>query len=130
MSKLIYLAGPLGTNSKCDSQVQFENVKRACEWAERIHHQYWGAPQYEPVRVYIPHLSWFHATMCGASFSRDFWLKLDEHWVRASDFLVRMPGDSTGADNEVRLANELNIPVIHADELYQALLALEQHLKK
>jgi hypothetical protein len=30
-----------------------------------------------------------------------------------SHAVLRLPGESTGADNEVKLANQLNIPVFH-----------------
>lgn len=40
------------------------------------------------------------------------WLEQDFPWVAASDIVLRLPGESTGADLEVELANELGIPVV------------------
>lgn len=39
------------------------------------------------------------------------WLKMDLVLLRKSDVLLRLPGESKGADVEVALARELNIPV-------------------
>ena len=42
----------------------------------------------------------------------EFWTTLDNEWVSACDVLLRMPGDSSGADAEVCLARSLGIPVV------------------
>lgn len=39
------------------------------------------------------------------------WMRLDFELVRRCDALVRLPGESTGADREVALAHELRLPV-------------------
>jgi hypothetical protein len=41
----------------------------------------------------------------------DTWLELDKLWVKACDCLLRMPGESSGADGEVEFAKENDIPV-------------------
>lgn len=49
------------------------------------------------------------------------WIKVDLEWVRSCDCLLRLEGESKGADKEVKLANELNIPVYYSfEELYEA----------
>ena len=46
------------------------------------------------------------------------WVKVDLEWVKVCDYLLRLPGESKGADGEVVLANELGIPVFYSiDEL-------------
>lgn len=39
------------------------------------------------------------------------WLELDLEWLPTCDALLRLPGESKGADTEVALARELGIPV-------------------
>jgi hypothetical protein len=41
------------------------------------------------------------------------WTKLDNEWVLACNCLLRLPGESTGADAEVALAKEHSIPVFY-----------------
>lgn len=46
------------------------------------------------------------------------WIKIDLEWVNVCDCVLRLPGESTGADGEVRFAEELNKPVFYnIDEL-------------
>jgi len=40
------------------------------------------------------------------------WMQIDFEIVRRVDVLLRLPGDSSGADREVALAKELGIPVV------------------
>lgn len=46
--------------------------------------------------------------------SHDAWLEADRPWVLASDAVLRLPGESTGADQEVAWAEEAGIPVYHS----------------
>lgn len=43
----------------------------------------------------------------------DEWLTWCLEWVKVCDVLLRLPGESAGADREVELAEELEIPVCH-----------------
>jgi len=43
--------------------------------------------------------------------SRDVWMEADLPWVAASDAVFRIPGESEGADTEVKYAYENGIPV-------------------
>ena len=46
------------------------------------------------------------------------WLRLDLDWVQSCDALLRLPGESEGADREVAEARRLGIPVFsRLDEL-------------
>ena len=42
------------------------------------------------------------------------WLELDKMWVKACDCLLRMPGESSGADGEVEFAQANDIPVFYS----------------
>jgi hypothetical protein len=41
----------------------------------------------------------------------ELWLEIDFAWVKKCDALIRLPGESSGADREVELARSLGIPV-------------------
>ena len=44
------------------------------------------------------------------------WTKLDLEWVEVCDILLRLPGESSGADNEVEFAKQLGIPIAYSIE--------------
>jgi hypothetical protein len=59
----------------------------------------------------VPHCThWWHAY-----YPNDYntWLELDLAWVEATDAVLRLSGDSRGADKEVALAKRLGIPVFY-----------------
>ena len=41
------------------------------------------------------------------------WVKLDLEWVKACNCVLRLEGESKGADIETEFANSLNIPVFY-----------------
>jgi hypothetical protein len=41
----------------------------------------------------------------------DFWLAYDELLIRRSDAVLRLPGESVGADREIAFADGLGMPV-------------------
>lgn len=46
------------------------------------------------------------------------WIKNDLHWLRVCDILLRLPGESAGADMEMEHAFAWGIPIIYSiDEL-------------
>lgn len=48
------------------------------------------------------------------------WLAIDFAWIDVSDAILRLPGESTGADMEVKHANERKIPVCYSvDEVIE-----------
>ncbi len=42
----------------------------------------------------------------------DDWVKLDLEWVKVCDCILRLPGESKGADGEVTYAKMLSKPII------------------
>ena len=44
------------------------------------------------------------------------WIKLDLEWIAVCDGLLRLEGESAGADREVIHAKSLDIPVFHSLE--------------
>jgi hypothetical protein len=51
-----------------------------------------------------------------AELPHDDWMQVDIPWVLESDCLLRLPGESRGADIEVRVATEAKIPVYYSIE--------------
>jgi hypothetical protein len=41
------------------------------------------------------------------------WLELDFSWIEVAELLVRIPGESSGAEAEVAHAKKLRIPVVY-----------------
>lgn len=65
---------------------------------------------------FIPHL--FHFADVVEPQTYDTWIKQDLEWLEICELLVRLPGESLGADAEVRRAIELSIPVYHGMEQF------------
>lgn len=93
--KRIYIAGPY---SKGDVA---QNVKRAMDAANDIIEL-----GYAP---YCPHLTHFLHMNHAQPYEK--WLELDNEFIPWCHAILRLPGESTGADKEVELAISLNIPV-------------------
>lgn len=72
---------------------------------------------------YIPHLSLFWHAITPKPYQ--FWLDYDIEWLKKCDIVLRIPGESSGADKETELAKKLSIPVVHSLEELRALIAVE-----
>lgn len=100
---LVYVAGPY---SKGDKQ---KNVANAMAMGEVILRK-GGLP-------YIPHLSHFWDTMYPKPY--EWWLVYDKQiLIRACDCVVRLMGESSGADDEVLIAVERYMKVYSASEVW------------
>jgi dCMP deaminase len=64
-----------------------------------------------------------HANDEFQQFAHGDWLDMDFAWVAASDAVLRLPGESTGADAEVKFAESLHIPV------FTSIDTLDAHFK-
>ena len=60
---------------------------------------------------FVPHLSLLWDLILPSPYEE--WMKYDMDWVRECDCLLRLPGESPGADREVILAHKIGIPVFH-----------------
>ena len=54
------------------------------------------------------------------------WIEADLPWVACADAVLRLPGESTGAETECRHAIQHNIPVFRAKEYSDYLKTLEE----
>ena len=95
----VYLAGPY---TKGDPAV---NVKNMLDVANILIEK--GYAPFVPLYSHFQHM--IHPQ------PYEVWCKLDLEWVKACDCVLRLPGESKGADNEVEFAKMiLNIPVYHS----------------
>lgn len=94
----VYVAGPLTLGDP------IRNVRAAVDAATALLER-----GYAP---FVPHLNefWHFA----AAQTEATWLAWDFEWLAACDVLLRLPGVSVGADQEVALATELGIPVYYS----------------
>ncbi len=93
---LIYVAGPF---SKPNPLL---NVRRAVLVGDQIAKMGFG--------VFIPHLNYSWELICDGH-DYEFWMDQDAQVLYRCDVLFLMPGESSGAEREARLAESLGIPV-------------------
>lgn len=61
---------------------------------------------------YIPHLTMFWDMAYARPY--DYWMRLDEEFLKVCEAVVRIPGESSGADQEEKVAKKLGIPVFYS----------------
>jgi hypothetical protein len=102
MSTKVYVAGPY---SKGDVE---GNVRRAIYAANKL----WAAG----FVAFVPHIT--HLWNLIAPHPYEDWIAWDLVWVEACDYLIRLEGESPGADREVAFARERGIPVYHGVDAF------------
>lgn len=95
MIRFVYVAGPI---TKGDQAV---NVRRGIDAG----HELMAAG----LHPFVPHLSWFSHFVHATDY--EDWLAYDFAWLQRCDALVRLPGESAGADREAAEARRLGLPV-------------------
>lgn len=91
----VFISGPYSGGD------QMANVRAALDAAqELLNHGF--VP-------FVPHLNAFWHMIHPNKY--ETWLTYDLAWLESCDAVVRLPGDSPGADGEVRRAWELGLPV-------------------
>jgi len=98
MKPKVYIASPYSQGD------QVLNVQRAIDVAEEIKRR-----GYIP---FIPHLSMLWHLYKPHTIG--FWYDYDLEWIPCCDYLIRLAGDSVGADHEVEVAEGMGIKVIHS----------------
>lgn len=98
--RIVYIASPytIGDVAK--------NVRKQFEAAECLYNA--GFLPYPPLFTHFWHFLFPHPY--------EYWTRLDMEWIRRCDFLLRLPGESNGADEEVRFALTHKIPVYFSIE--------------
>jgi hypothetical protein len=97
-----YVAGPY---TKGDVAL---NVRNAVHAADQV----WAVG----VVPYLPHLTHFWHLLSPHDYAD--WLLMDEEWLARCDYLIRLEGESAGADREVAFARERAIPVYHGVDAF------------
>jgi len=101
MRKRIYVAGPI---SKGDVQA---NVMAGIAAGHDLIQAGFA--------VYVPHYSQFvDPGARPGTESYECWLENDLAWIRVSDAVLRLPGESLGADREVAFATLNSVPVLYS----------------
>jgi len=97
VDKLIYIAGPYTSDP-------VQNTHRAITVADEL--------IFDGLIPYIPHLTllWHLVTPRNVQF----WYDYGYHILKRCDAVFRMEGKSVGADKEVELAKQYNIPVFYS----------------
>lgn len=99
----IYVAGPMSGSGKME-----ENVRNAIAAADAL-----VAIGLFP---YVPHLTHFWNKISPHAYEE--WLDMDLKWLAVCDAVLRLPGESPGAERETREAKRLGIPIFHSfDEI-------------
>jgi len=92
----VYIAGPMATSGEPGPNLHAAAVAAA-----------------EVIRAghspYVPHLTWILDAI--APFPRGEWQHQSLAWIETCGALIRLPGESVGADAEARYARTLGIPV-------------------
>ena len=57
-----------------------------------------------------------HSHFLHMVYPKDYerWMEIDFEWIKSCDCLLRLKGESKGADREVKIAREINIPVMYS----------------
>lgn len=68
---------------------------------------------------FIPYVPiWTHFWHLVSPHPYEFWTELDLEFVKRCDCILRIGGESKGADNEIEFAKHLNIPAYYSlDEI-------------
>jgi hypothetical protein len=92
----VYVAGPITLGDPIN------NVRKAVDAAQVLLQQ-----------GYLPFVPQLSSIVWHLIYPNDYetWLEYDLGWVAFCDCLLRLEGESKGADREVALARELNKPI-------------------
>ena len=100
MRTKVYIAAPITLGDRAHNLRQAEEAFRALMDAG-------FAPLMPQLTMHLPY-AW--------DIPHEVWLEQCEPWVRASDVVLRLPGESRGSDQEVAWAVEEGISVFYSLE--------------
>ena len=98
MKEIVYISAPY---TKGDVAI---NVKRVIDVADKLLEL-----GYIP---FVPHLTHFWHIISPKPYK--VWVEIDEAFIPFCSKMLRLDGESNGADNEVELAKKLGIPVYYS----------------
>ena len=94
----IYIAGPY---SKGDVAVNVREAIYAGDYVSRLGHV-----------PFIPHLTHFWHMLIPHDY--EFWMAQDDAWLECCDAMLRLKGESAGADREEARARGLFLPIYYS----------------
>lgn len=109
MRRAIYISGPISLGDKQ------HNLRQAMDAGHEL-----IKAGFAPL---IPHL-----TMClpwEADVAHSDWIEVDLPWVASADAVLRLPGESVGADAECDFAFESGIPVVYSVQEVEGLFNVQ-----
>ncbi len=106
----VYISGPISIGD------QFLNARAAIAAAAEV-----MALGHEP---FVPHLTFLLHMHTPQSYER--WMAYDFAWIDCCQALIRLPGESKGADREVAFANQKHIQVLDGVDGFRTYM---QHLE-
>lgn len=95
---IVYLATPYSIGDPC------VNVNKAVKIAEQVVEE--GHTPMLPILSHLWHLISPH--------DYSYWMNIDKELIKKADKVLRISGESNGADMEVQIAKHLNIPVVYS----------------
>jgi len=95
--KKIYIASPY---TKGDVAV---NVKAQMDAADELMNA--GFAPFAPLMSHFQHMA--HPR------PYEDWIEIDKEWIPCCDAVLRLPGESSGADGEVLIARRWDMPIFH-----------------
>jgi hypothetical protein len=95
----IFISGPY---SKGDTAINVRDAISAGNYLAGIGHY-----------PFIPHLNHFWHFLW-PNEDINFWYEQDIVWLHQCEALLRIPGESAGADREVEIAKEMEIPIYYS----------------
>lgn len=115
MSRLrVYISAPISDGGKAGPTERLANVRVAIAAFLRLADM--------GLAPFAPQLTEYVEVESGTRLPHSTWMDLDLPWVEACDIVLRLPGDSAGADIEVAHARRHGIPVVFSfDELIELL---------
>lgn len=113
--KRIYIAGPISKgnllhNIQQASEAFFTLMKAGCA-PYCPHWSVFGGIQYRGMWFRPPEEVHARAELLPRDTTHEGWVALCLEWVKVSDAVLRLPGESVGADQEVAYAEAMKIPV-------------------
>ncbi len=94
----VYIASPYSNGDK------IRNIVNAINAAEAL-----SLKGHTP---FVPHLSHYWDVLNPHPY--ELWIKYTMKWLKVCDAVLRLPGDSPGADKEVQWAIDNELPVYHS----------------
>lgn len=101
--KRVYVAGPI---SRGDLQHNIDQSREASRELMRA--------GLAPLNPMLTCFADSNTPSASAGFDHATWLSCDLSWVAVADALLRLPGESTGADAEVAFARQSGVPVFYS----------------